>query len=50
MNPLSGILSWDGQADFDQDRTFITPAKDYMPNTDWVLIIRKEEWNKQKKS
>lgn len=50
MNPLSGILSWAGQADFDQDRTFITPAKDYMPNTDWVLIIRKEEWNKLKNS
>ena len=40
MNPLTGAKSYAGPVNFAEDRTFETPAKQYMPNTDWVLVIR----------
>ncbi len=43
MNPLTGVRSYAGETDFTQERSFVTPAKEYMPNRDWVLILRKKD-------
>ena len=40
MNPLTGVMSYAGETDFATEREFITPSKEYMPNRDWVLVIR----------
>lgn len=40
MNPLTGVMSYAGETDFTAEREFITPSKEYMPNRDWVLVIR----------
>ena len=42
MNPQTGVQSYAGCADFSKEQTLVTPARDYMPNTDWVLVIRKK--------
>ena len=42
MNPLTGVMSYAGTTDFAEARTFVTPSKEYMPNRDWVLVIRRK--------
>ncbi|MBQ7063553.1 MAG: DUF4038 domain-containing protein [Firmicutes bacterium] len=43
MNPMTGVMSYAGPVDFTEARTLRTPSRQYMPNSDWALIIRKKE-------
>ena len=45
MNPLTGVRSYAGETDFRERRSFLSPAKEYMPNQDWVLILRRKRCN-----
>ena len=42
MNPLTGVMSYAGVTDFAEERVFVTPSKEYMPNRDWVLVLRRK--------
>lgn len=42
MNPLTGVMSYAGVTDFTEARVFVTPSKEYMPNRDWVLVLRRK--------